>query len=120
MDSEQLQVHSSVPWKQQNEMLKAENELLRFLLAGQFGVTYTDDGELQNNARIPFIDFKRDSAASLAESMQSRKFTEPPSLTDVQLTQVITHEWALLRGPDITIATEALWRIIRAAQRNGG
>jgi hypothetical protein len=50
----------------------ADEKGLRRLLAGAYGITYGDDGELQNSAEHPFIDFKRDSVADLALKMGKR------------------------------------------------
>lgn len=47
-------------------------EKLRSLLAGAYGVTYGDDGELQNSATHPLIDFRRDSVDELEAKIHER------------------------------------------------
>lgn len=56
------------------EKLKAENKLLRKLLAlraGGVGI-YLDDGELSDATTLPHIDFKRDSAAEIETKLMER------------------------------------------------
>lgn len=50
----------------------AKESTWRRLLAMSYGVTYGDDGELQNNECTPFIDFKRDSALDIERKMHER------------------------------------------------
>lgn len=50
----------------------ADEKALRRLLAGVYGVTYGDDGELQNSAAHPFIDFKRDPVEDIALKIGKR------------------------------------------------
>jgi hypothetical protein len=45
---------------------------------------YTDDGEMQDNDRLPFIDFRRDTAAEIQRKIIQRNLTvepRPPALT---------------------------------------
>ena len=59
---------------QEVERLRAEVGGLRLLLAaGVAGAAlYRDDGELQDNTTMPFIDFRRDSPEVIAEKMMQR------------------------------------------------
>jgi len=52
--------------------LKAEDAELRRLLAFAHGVTYADDGELQDSSDFPFIDYKRDTAEALKAKIYQR------------------------------------------------
>ena len=49
-------------------------DLLRELLAKRISGAnlYSDDGELQDNAIAPFIDFRRDSAKDIARKLEER------------------------------------------------
>ena len=51
-----------------------EIDLLRELLAKRISGAnlYRDDGELQDNAIAPFIDFRRDSAKDIARKLEER------------------------------------------------
>lgn len=52
----------------------ANEKRLRILLARQVGITYGDDGELQNAAAVPWIDFKRDSPEDIEAKLLERFF----------------------------------------------
>ena len=56
------------------ESLKAENKLLRRLLAVHTcgASLYTDDGELSDASVFPFIDFKRDTAEEIEKNLRKR------------------------------------------------
>lgn len=52
--------------------VEEDNATLRRLLAHAYGISYGDDGELQQNDRRPFIDFRRDSVADIEAAMTER------------------------------------------------
>lgn len=52
----------------------ASEKRLRILLARQVGITYGDDGELQNTAAQPWIDFKRDTPEDIEAKLLERFF----------------------------------------------
>lgn len=54
----------------------SENRELRIMLAiAHAGLSlYTDDGELQDNRVLPFIDFKRDSVAEIERKLRERAY----------------------------------------------
>ena len=52
----------------------ANEKRLRILLARAHGITYGDDGELQNSAAVPWIDFKRDSPEDIEAKLLERLF----------------------------------------------
>lgn len=55
------------------EKYKKDNKQLRIMLAVSYGgpLLYSDDGELQDNRMLPYIDFVRDTPETI-----SKKFTE--------------------------------------------
>lgn len=55
-----------------------ENAELRRGWAMAYGITYGDDGELQNCARHPFIDFKRDPADRIRAAIVKRNLADFP------------------------------------------
>lgn len=59
----------------ERDALKAESESLREMLAHLYAGPdlYSDDGELQDARAVPFIDFKRDTAADIRCAMVERK-----------------------------------------------
>ena len=61
---------------------------LRRLLAQAIGITYGDDGEIQNAAERPWIDFKRDSPevieAKLMDRWLARQRKNPVGENDVE------------------------------------
>ncbi len=55
----------------------AELMLRRLLAASYAGASiYHDDGELQDNRRLPFIDFRRDTPTEIGEKMYQRIWLE--------------------------------------------
>ena len=55
----------------------------RVLLATTYGITYGDDGELQNTKQQPWIDFKRDFIDEIAEKMARRAVASMAAYTNV-------------------------------------
>lgn len=59
------------------EALINENHQLRELLCfSSTHIPYVDDGELQDNSKIPFIDYKRDSIDTIKAKLTDRTFRE--------------------------------------------
>ena len=58
--------------------LRAEVEALRELLAITYAgpLLYADDGELQDNRAVPFIDFKRDDLGTIRQAMHDRALAQ--------------------------------------------
>jgi len=53
--------------------MEHDNRELRRIIAFNLGKSlYTDDGELQDNSRLPFIDFYRDTAEEINRKLKER------------------------------------------------
>ena len=79
--------------------LKAENKLLRVILAlraGRPGM-YHDDGELSDATMHPFIDFKRDSAEEIEAKLMERGRKTLASYREGEVTIDYTN-WQGVRG----------------------
>lgn len=62
--------------EKRNEHLQEELRRFRKLAAfGHCGLSemYCDDGELQDNTMLPFIDWKRDPSADILEKLDERR-----------------------------------------------
>lgn len=77
---------------------------LRKLLAGVYGLTYGDDGELQNIAGHPWIDFKRDPVENLERAIAMRAMAKMKVAPRVPLQK--PPYCAMRLGVDNTLACE--------------
>ena len=92
-----------------DEMPRPE-KVLRRLLAFRFGgaLLYADDGELQDNAARPCIDFKRDSVDQIEEKMGERCRL---ALTPDQIVRIETNDaYSLAISFSTAEAAQAFYR----------
>lgn len=56
-----------------NSLIREENQQLRWMLCNAFCLQpYLDDGEMQDNSKMPHIDFKRDTIEEIKSKMVER------------------------------------------------
>jgi hypothetical protein len=68
----QLEVKRSKPEVEEIQKDAAHMRMLLAVRCAPLPELYTDDGELQDNSEIPFIDFKRDTAAKIEAKLRQR------------------------------------------------